>query len=194
VRFEGTTIPSLKALDTLGVVFHVGTFSKLMAPGLRVGWTVAAPDMIARMIQLKSDGGSCPITQRIIAQFLAGGRLPGHIDHVQATYRQNRDAMAAALKREIPDATFDVPEGGYYIWVTLPEGVDGDKLARAASDCGVTVLPGTKFFASPDAGTPNNHLRIAYSHATPDEIDDGIRRLETAYRALHTAATAAAIG
>jgi 2-aminoadipate transaminase len=189
VRFEGKGIPPLKALDTLGTVFYVGTFSKLMAPGLRVGWTVAPPEIIARMIQLKSDGGSCPLTQRIITEFLGAGRLPSHVERVQAAYRQNRDAMVAALRRELPDATFDVPHGGYYVWLTLPDGVDGDRLARAASECGVTVLAGSKFFAIADVPHPKNHLRIAYSHATPDEVDDGIRRLATAYRTM-TADTA----
>ena len=194
VRFSGASIPSLKALDFDDIVFYVGTFSKLMAPGLRVGWTIAAPDMIARMIQLKSDGGSCPLTQRIIAEFLGGGRLPSHIERVQTTYRQNRDAMVAAIKREMPDATFGVPDGGYYVWLTLPEDVDGDRLAEAASECGVTVLAGSKFFANRDVPYPKNHLRIAYSHATPDEVVDGIRRLATAYRAMNAGTTSAVVG
>jgi 2-aminoadipate transaminase len=184
VRFDGTSLPSLKALDTDDTVVYVGTFSKLMAPGLRVGWAVAPTDMIARMIQLKSDGGSCPLTQRIIAEFLGGGRLPEHIERVQATYRQNRDAMVAALRRELPDATFEIPQGGYYVWLTLPDGVDGDRVARLALDGGVTVLAGSKFFASPDKPYPRNHLRVAYSHATADEVDNGIRMLAAAYRAV----------
>jgi 2-aminoadipate transaminase len=184
VRFEGRSIPSLKALDPGETVFYVGTFSKLMAPGLRVGWTVASADMIARMIQLKSDGGSCPLTQRIITEFLAGGRLQPHIERVQMTYRQNRDAMVAALRRDLPEASFEVPDGGYYVWVTLPDGADGDAIARSAIEGGVTVLPGSKFFASSDVPHPKNHLRIAYSHATPEEIDDGIRRLATAFRTV----------
>jgi 2-aminoadipate transaminase len=191
VRFEGKSLPSLKALDSTDTVFYVGTFSKLMAPGLRVGWTVASAEMIARMIQLKSDGGSCPLTQRIIAEFLAGGRLSAHIDRVQATYRANRDAMVAALGRELPDATFEIPQGGYYVWLTLPDGVDGDRVARTAIDGGVTVLAGSKFFASSDAPHPKNHLRVAYSHATADEIDHGISMLATAYRTV-TAGRAAA--
>ena len=187
VRFEGSSIPSLKALDPGHTVFYVGTFAKLMAPGLRVGWVVASPDMIARMIQLKSDGGSCPLTQRIIVEFLAAGKLDDHIARVQATYRRNRDTMVAALRRELPDARFEVPDGGYYVWLTLPEDVNGDLLARAASDAGVTVIPGSKFFARADASHPQNHLRVAYSHATPDEIEDGIRRLATAYRTITSA-------
>ena len=189
VRFEGSSIPSLKALDPGETVFYVGTFSKLMAPGLRVGWTVASADMIARMIQLKSDGGSCPLTQRIITEFLTGGRLPAHIERVQATYRENRDAMVAALRRDLPDASFEIPEGGYYVWLTLPDDADGDAIARSAIEGGVTVLPGSKFFARSDIPYPRNHLRVAYSHATPDEIDDGIRRLATAYRTVTTEKT-----
>jgi 2-aminoadipate transaminase len=182
VRFEGRGIPSLKALDPGDTVIYVGTFSKLMAPGLRVGWAVAGTDTIARMIQLKSDGGTCPLTQRIITEFLGAGRLNAHIDRVQSTYKTNRDAMVDALKRDLPEASFEIPEGGYYIWVTLPDDVDGDRLARTAIEGGVTILPGSKFFASNEIPHPKNHLRIAYSHATPEEIDDGICRLATAYR------------
>lgn len=197
VRFEGSSIPSLKALDSGHTVFYVGTFAKLMAPGLRVGWVVASPDMIARMIQLKSDGGSCPLTQRIIVEFLAAGKLDDHIARVQATYRRNRDTMVAALRRELPDARFEVPDGGYYVWLTLPDDVNGDVLARAASDAGVTVIPGSKFFARSDGSHPQNHLRVAYSHATPDEIEDGIRRLAAAYRTVTSAGShqpAASVG
>jgi 2-aminoadipate transaminase len=144
------------------------------------------------MIQLKSDGGSCPLTQRIIVEFLAGGRLDDHIAHVQSTYRGNRDTMVAALRRELPDARFEVPSGGYYVWLTLPEDIDGDLLARMASEAGVTVLPGSKFFAPGEAEHPRNHLRVAYSHATPDEIDDGIRRLAAAYRTMADATSTSA--
>jgi 2-aminoadipate transaminase len=184
VRFEGNSLPSLKALDRSDVVFHVGTFSKLMAPGLRVGWVAAAPAMIARMIQLKSDGGSCPLTQRIIVEFIGGGRLVTHIREVQATYRANRDQMVATLRSELPDVAMHVPEGGYYLWLTLPEGVDGDALTRGAGEAGVTVLAGSKFFARSDAGHPRNHLRVAYSHADPSEIEEGVRRLASAYAVI----------
>ena len=192
VRFDGRSIPSLKALDPDDTVFYVGTFSKLMAPGLRVGWAVASADMIARMIQLKSDGGSCPLTQRIIAEFLSGGRLAPHIERVQTTYRENRDAMVAALRRDLPEASFEIPDGGYYVWLTLPDDADCDAITRSAIEGGVTVLPGSKFFARSDVPHPKNHLRVAYSPATPEEIDDGIRRLATAYRTV-TAEKAATV-
>jgi 2-aminoadipate transaminase len=184
VRFEGASVPSLKAIDRDDRVFYVGTFSKLMAPGLRVGWVAAAPDLIARMIQLKSDGGSCPLTQRVIVDFCTSGRLTAHIEEVQRAYRERRDHMVTALRRELPEASFEVPNGGYYIWITLPAGTDADAVARAASDGGVTVIAGSKFFARSDVGPRLNHLRLAYSHATLDEIDEGVRRLASAFRSI----------
>ena len=192
VRFEGSSIPSLTALDDRGIVFHVGTFSKLMAPGLRVGWVTAAPEFIARMVQLKSDGGSCPLTQRVIVEFLGADRLAAHVTEVQATYRRNRDAMVAALRSALPDVQLDVPAGGYYLWLTLPEGSDGDKVARAASDRGVIVLPGSRFFTGP-AAHPRNHLRVAYSHAATDEIGEGVRRLGDACRAVRSSGPMASV-
>lgn len=184
VRFAGESVPSLAALDDGGMVFHVGTFSKLMAPGLRVGWAAASREMIARMIQLKSDGGSCPLTQRIIVEFLGGGRLGAHTARVQAAYRANRDHMVAAVRRELPEVSFDVPEGGYYLWLDFPPGTDGDAVARAANEAGVTVLAGSRFYARSDIAQPRHQVRVAYSHATGEEIDEGIRRLAGAFRAV----------
>jgi 2-aminoadipate transaminase len=182
VRFEGESAPSLKSLDRDDVVIHLGTFAKLMAPGLRVGWVAAHPALIARMAQLKTDAGSCPLTQRIILEFCAtGGRLPAHIRAVQERYRTNRDAMVAALTQELPELTFEKPLGGYYLWLTCPSGVSGDELTAAAQRAGVIVIAGSRFYANADASHPRNRLRLAYSHASPDEIDEGVRRLTRAY-------------
>jgi 2-aminoadipate transaminase len=179
VRFEGTLPPSLKALGGDSVI-QLGTFSKLMAPGLRIGWAAATPSMIARMAQLKTDAGSCPLTQRVILEFLAAGRLPEHIRRVQDTYRSNRDRMVAAIEREIPEASFVRPHGGYYVWATLPEGSDGDAVAACAAANGVAIIAGSKFFANPG---PKHHVRLAFSHATHGEIDEGVRRVAEAMRA-----------
>jgi len=112
VRFEGASVPSLKALDKTDTVLHLGTFSKLMAPGLRVGWVATAPALVARMAQLKTDAGSCPLTQRTILEFCANGRLTQHIARVQESYRAHRDRMVAAVRRELPDVSFGMPYGG----------------------------------------------------------------------------------
>lgn len=184
VIFEGNSVPSLKALDERGVVLQLGTFSKLMAPGLRVGWVAATPALVARLALLKTDAGSCPLTQRTILEFLTAGRLPAHIARVQECYRSNRDRMVNAVRRELADVSFVMPHGGYYLWLTFPEGVDADELTASASQAGVTVIPGSKFFAGADVPRPRNHMRLAYSHAAHDEIDEGVRRLASAYATL----------
>lgn len=184
VRFEGESIPPVKALDGQDCVVHLGTFSKLLAPGLRVGWAAGAPGLLARMAQLKTDAGSCPLTQRVILDFCAAGRLTSHVERVQDTYRAHRDRMVAAFRRELPGITFDVPHGGYYLWLTLAAGIDGDELAQCAGDAGVTIIAGSKFFGRPDVEHPKNLARVAFSHATIEEIDEGVSRLATAYTPL----------
>jgi 2-aminoadipate transaminase len=186
VRFETDPIPPLKALDRHDCVVHLGTFSKLLAPGLRVGWAAGAPALIARMTQLKTDAGSCPLTQRVILGFCTAGRLVDHITRVQDTYRSHRDRMVAAFRRELPEVSFHVPHGGYYLWLTLGDGIDGDELTRCAGDAGVTIIAGSKFFAPTDVEHPKNLARVAFSHASIDEIDEGVRRLTTAYSTVAT--------
>ncbi len=190
VRFEGRSEPSFKALDREGIVFTLGTFSKLMAPGLRIGWITGAPAMLARMAQLKSDGGTCPLTQRIIVEFCRAGGLASHLERVRTTYAAHRDHMAAALRRDLPEVTFSMPQGGYYIWLKFPGGTDTDELAARAREGGVVVTPGSKFFAVGEAryprnqGSPKDYMRLAYSHAAPSEIDEGVSRLAAAYHSL----------
>ena len=183
VRFEGENVPSLKTLDGTDLVIHLGTFSKLVAPGLRIGWVAADAATIARLIQLKSDGGSSPLMQRILFEFGRSPAFPEHIERVRAVYRERRDAMVAAIGRDLPGARVAVPEGGYYVWVTLPEGMDGDAFAARAAAAGVNFIPGSKFFAG-DADVPRNHIRLSYSYATPEQIDEGLGRLAAVYEAV----------
>jgi 2-aminoadipate transaminase len=187
VRFEGEQEPMIKAFDSRHTVFVLGTFSKLVAPGLRIGWIVTSHDMVARLAQLKSDLGSCPLTQRIILEFCKGTHLAEHTKRVQTTYRAHRDAMVAALREHLPEASFIVPRGGYYLWLSLPEQIDADKLADRALQEKVGIIPGSKFFAGngpKGIGAPKNHIRLCYSHAAPDEIVDGIKRLARAVHAI----------
>ena len=181
VRFEGASVPSLASLDDDNVVIHLGTFAKLMAPGLRVGWVAAHPALVARMAQLKTDAGSSPLAQRIVLEFCVNGRLPSHIRDVQRQYRENRDRMVAAMHRVLPELFFDVPSGGYYLWASCPEDVNGDDLAAQARQAGVIVIAGSRFYASADASHPRNRIRLAYSHALPDEIEEGVSRLARAF-------------
>ena len=193
VRFEGDSVPSLKSLDAEGsAVIQLGTFSKLLAPGLRVGWAAGAPDLLARMAQLKTDAGSCPLTQRVILEFCRAGRLDAHTTRVQETYRAHRDRMVRAFERQLPEVSFQTPNGGYYLWLSLPPGVDGDALARRAADAGVIVIAGSRFFANGGGDQRGRFIRVAFSHAGLDEIDEGVRRLAAAYHSLGTSAAAGA--
>jgi 2-aminoadipate transaminase len=190
IRFEGSVQSSLKALDRTGSVIHLGTFSKLMAPGLRIGWVTAPSDLLARMMQLKADGGTSPLVQRIIVEWLKAGNLAAHTERARDLYRNHRDSMVAALRREMPEVSTVVPHGGYYVWVTLPGEVDGDEMAKRAALAGVTIIPGSKFFAGNgpgyprNDGVPKNRIRLAYSFATPEQIDDGVRRLAEVLHAM----------
>jgi 2-aminoadipate transaminase len=191
LRFEGESEPSLKALDRANIVLGLGTFSKLLAPGLRIGWISAAPSMLARMARLKSDGGTSPLAQRIVLEFFKAGGLAKQIERARATYMLHRDRMVAALRRELPEAAFAVPLGGYYLWLRFPEGADTNVLAQRAHEAGVSVIAGDAFFAADGPksvkgrGIPKRYLRLAYSHATPQEIDDGVRILAATYRAMN---------
>ncbi|WP_447726172.1 aminotransferase-like domain-containing protein [Sphingomonas koreensis] len=187
VRFEGEAVPSLKALDTHGVVLHVGTFSKLVAPGLRMGWVAAEPAIIARLIRLKVEGGSSALIQRILYEFGRSPAFDAHVARVRDAYRLRRDRMLAALAREVPEIRIQVPEGGYYLWLTLPVHIDGDRLATNAEAAGINLIAGSRFFAGTATGNrapPRNHVRLSYSFATPDTIDAGITRLAEVYRAM----------
>ena len=190
VRFEGDTVPSLKALDRSGIVLHVGTFSKLVAPGLRIGWIVADHEVIARLIRLKSDGGSSPLVQRMLYEFGTSPAFAEHVERVRDVYRDRRDAMIAAVERELPGIRLTAPEGGYYVWVILPSNVDGDTVAAQAAAQGVNLIAGSTFFATPLGGYPangvsaRNHIRLSYSYTTPEQIDEGVARLGKIYRGL----------
>jgi 2-aminoadipate transaminase len=190
VRFESESAPTLAALDPGGLVLHVATFSKLIAPGLRLGWIAARKDLIARLIQLKADGGSNPLIQRIVLDFCTSAEFATHVRRVQTTYREHRDRMVAALRRLLPGVTLTVPAGGYYLWLTLPGEMDGNVLASRAADAGVHIIPGMKFFAGTDerlrAGA-RHHVRLSYSYATFEQIDDGIERLARIYESLSAA-------
>ena len=190
IRFEGRDEPSLKSLDREGWVISLGSFAKLLAPGLRVGWVVASSDLVARLAQLKSDGGSCPLTQRMVLEFCGAGHFAAHNERARVAYRQHRDRMVAAITRCFPEISLTVPQGGYYLWLPLPVGVSGDELASAAAREGVFVHAGSEFYANPNRPFPDNHwlpashVRLAYSFASLEEIDEGVTRLARAYESI----------
>ena len=181
IRFAGEPVPPIQAFDRHGCVIGLGTFAKLVAPGLRLGWVIATRDVVQRMAAMKADGGTSPLAQRILLEYCRAGRLEPDIRERVQTYRGHRDVMAQAVREHLPEATFRLPDGGYYLWLTLPGGVDGDRLATLAEAEGVQVLPSSHFHATPG---PRNHVRLAYSYASPSEIVEGVRRLARALRAM----------
>ena len=190
IRFEGREEPSLKSLDQEGWVISLGSFAKLLAPGLRIGWVIASRELVSRMGLLKSDGGACPLTQRMVLEFCGAGHLVDHNERARSTYQQHRDRMVAAIHRCFPDLSLTVPQGGYYLWLPLPVGVSGDELASAAVREGVFLHAGSEFYADTSRTYPENywppasHVRLAYSFASPEEIDEGVTRLARAYLSI----------
>ena len=181
IRFSGESVPPIQALDEHGSVIGLGTFAKLVAPGLRLGWVIATPDIVDRMAAMKADGGTCPLTQRILIEYCRAGRLEPDIRDRVRTYRAHRDVMAQAVREQLPQASFRLPEGGYYVWLRLPENVDSDRLATIARAEGVELLPASQFHATPG---PRHYIRLAYSYASPSEIVEGVRRLGVAFTLL----------
>jgi len=178
IRFEGDAVPPIKSMDTDGRVVAVGTVSKILAPGLRVGWAIGAPEIVRRMALQKSDGGACPFTQRVVVDAIRSNKLTEHINLVTEHMRVHRDAMIDALAEFLPDAKVRRPEGGYFLWAELPEGVSGEALTAKAVEHGVEVGSGRLCFPNED---PGNFLRFSYSYVDPETIREGIRRLGAAY-------------
>jgi 2-aminoadipate transaminase len=188
LRYEGEHLPSLLALDadqfepdkTLGYqgnVVYVGSFSKLLGPGLRLGWAIAPADLIRRMIQAKqgADLHTSLYVQMIVYEVLKGSFFQEHVARLQVAYRARRDRMLAALTRYLPpEVTWSHPEGGLFIWVTLPSSMDSKELLQKAMLNLVAYVPGSPFYANGDGF---HTLRLNFSYPTVDQIEEGIRRL-----------------
>jgi DNA-binding transcriptional MocR family regulator len=186
VRFRGEPLPTMLSMDPRHVVY-ASSFSKIVAPGVRVGYLIGPPELIAQVTQLAVGAYISPsmLSQGIVNQFVRGEAFPGAITTVRTALAQRAAAVGAALERELPDARFQVPEGGYFMWVDLPRGTDVEALFTAAKDRGVQFVKGADFML--EGG--ESSLRLAYSGVTPAEIEEGIARLGDAYRQV-TAATA----
>jgi 2-aminoadipate transaminase len=186
IRFEGESLPTMLSRDDAGKVVYASSFSKTVCPGIRVGYLVGPQAIIKQIQGIATNTYISPnmVAQSIVNQFARSGRMDGAIETVKNALRERRDALVAALERELPEARFSPPSGGYFMWVELPEGVDVAELETAAKDRDVLFVKGTDFLM--DGG--RNTLRLAYSGVTPDEIDEGITRLAEAARSLGVAA------
>jgi 2-aminoadipate transaminase len=194
LRYEGEHLPPLVVLDrenlrrdpgySIGNVIYLSTFSKTLAPGLRLGWIVAPPEVIAKLVQLKqgADLHTSTFGQMVAYEVARDNFLDEHVKVIRRVYRERRDAMLQALSDYFPpEVTWTRPKGGLFLWVTLSKGMDAQSLFDAAIRENVAFVPGDSFYA------PNGHredacrqLRLNFSAVDPERIREGIRRLSVA--------------
>lgn len=176
LRFEGGHVKPLRALDE--DVIYLGTFSKIFAPGLRLGWMVAPRPVLAKVLLAKQAADLCGsnFAQVTAERYFLGTRWRRVLQDLTRTYSERRDAMLAALEEHFPpEAVWTHPEGGFFVWVELPQFVDAKAMLAEAVEKGVTYVPGDGFF--PDGRTGRNCMRLAFCYAEPEAITEGIRRL-----------------
>ncbi len=184
LRFEGEIQNSVKSMDTEGRVIFLGTFSKILCPGFRLGWICASPEIIEKYNFLKqgSDLQACTTTQMQAAQFMEDNDLDEHIQKIIKLYSHRRDVMIKALEEYLPkEVSYTHPEGGMFLWLTFPENVDSRELAKVAIEKKVAFVPGGAFF--PDEGN-DNYARINYSASSDEKIVEGVKRLSEAIKSF----------
>lgn len=179
IRFARETLPTLKSLDTQGRVIHLGSFSKVLVPGLRIGWAVATPALLDKMALLKvaADTQTSTLNMAATSLFLDRFDLSAHIDLLRAAYRRKKEVMLDAIRLHFPqEVTMTDPEGGLFTWATFPEGFDATTFMRdvALPQARVAYVPGATFFPVHEQA---NHARINYSSQSEDRIREGIAAL-----------------
>lgn len=182
LRFEGENEPTMLSLDQADKVVYASSFSKTVCPGIRVGYLAGPAPVIAEIRRMATSTYISPsmVSQAIVAEFCTSGAIDTSIATVKEALRERRDVLCAALERELPEAKFVVPEGGYFLWVELPEGADVAALAERAKEQGVVFVKGTDFLL--EGG--ENAFRIAYSGVPGDQIEEAVGRLAGAWRDL----------
>jgi 2-aminoadipate transaminase len=177
LRFEGEPLPTLRSMDPDGRVIHVGTLSKVLSPGLRIGYVAADHAILAKINLCKQAADLCSSTlsQRIASVFLDDPRSEVLLDTQRDVYRARRDALAAALRRELPPGTdLAPPAGGLFLWLTLPAGVDTDDLLVRSLARQVAFVPGRAAFLD---GQGARSLRLNFSAVDEDALREGARRI-----------------
>ncbi|HQN68310.1 MAG TPA: PLP-dependent aminotransferase family protein [Anaerolineaceae bacterium] len=184
--FEGEMLPSIAKLDCQfrkgvdnfeGNVIHTSTFSKILAPGLRIGWAIGPEEVIKKMVQAKqgADLQCSTFDQYIAYELVAGDWLPDHIELIKRVYKERRDAMLQAFEDFMPEGTtWTTPAGGLFLWLRLPEGCDSLELFPKAVEQRVAYVPGVPFY--PIDG-PRNTMRLNFSASDPEKIREGVRRI-----------------
>lgn len=176
LRFSGEKIPSIYELDPYGLTIYTATFSKTMGAGMRLGWLVAPTDVIQHLGVLKVDGGTNIFGSYVAAEWIPAN-LEEHLVELREIYHRRKLLMLEALARYMPEGTtWTDPEGGFFVWVTLPEGVDTLDMLPKARELGVEYMPGGSCYAN---GGGENQMRLSYSFAHDDQIGAGIETLAT---------------
>ncbi|MGH3868043.1 MAG: PLP-dependent aminotransferase family protein [Pseudonocardiaceae bacterium] len=177
--FDGQIYPAMRSADPDNVVY-LGTFSKTFAPGLRVGWALA-PHAVREKLVLAAEAATlCPptFTQFVVSRYLARHDWKGQIKSYREAYRERRDAMLAALAQHMPaGCQWTHPAGGFYVWLTVPEGLDTKAMLARAVSQRVAYVPGTAFYADRDNAPGGRLMRLSFCYPTPERITEGVRRL-----------------
>lgn len=185
LAYNGEDPTSLFGLDGGSRVVRLGSFSKILAPGLRFGWLVGSATKVDRLIASGlrcMGGGANPLMANALAEYCQSGLLEPHIEELRQVYRQRRDVTLRALEAHMPDSVrWTQPSGGVFTWLTLAEPLRGVDVARRARDAGIMVLAGDPFFAQQSTG---QHLRLAYSYVALARIEGGIKKLGQVIRAI----------
>jgi 2-aminoadipate transaminase len=185
MRFQGESAPSLFALSGGDGVLKVGTFSKTLATGLRVGWVAAAQEVVDSLVRMRLDMGTSPWIQRLVTEYVSRGLLDRHLPRVVGLYRRKRDAMVSALEEHCaPYLRWRMPAGGFFLWLEVDRRVQPLALREAATQEGVAYVSGDTFFLDRSG---SQFIRLAYSFVAEREIGEAIRRLG---RALERASRA----
>lgn len=187
LRYEGENLPSVVVLDGQerddggpcyrGNVIYLSTFSKILAPGIRLAWVIAPPEVISKLVQAKqgADLHTASFTQMVAFEVSHGGFLDRHIELIRKVYKERRDVMLAAMDRHFPaEVDWTQPEGGLFLWGVLPDYLKAADVLRSAVEEKVAFVPGEPFYP---CGGGHNTMRLNFSNATPENIREGIARL-----------------
>ncbi|WP_354699729.1 2-aminoadipate transaminase [Paraconexibacter sp. AEG42_29] len=177
LRYEGEPIPSLYSMDGGEFVIYLGTFSKILSPGVRVGWSAAPRPVLQKMNIGKASTDLCssPLNQLFVAEYFASGQWPVYMDELRALYHRRRDVLLDALAKNLPaEASWTRPDGGLFIWATLPDGLDTTDLLAKALSRNVAFVPGRAAFMDGRGGTS---MRLNFSGVSDERIVEGVRRI-----------------
>jgi 2-aminoadipate transaminase len=193
LRYEGAALPTLKSLDTEGLVIYLGTFSKILAPGFRLGWMLAGPEVMEVLMHGKqpSDLHTGMAQQMATYEVAKGGFVDQHVERIKDFYRERRDVMLRSIQEHFPaDAHYTRPAGGLFVWAELPRDIDTRELLLEAIEEKVAFVPGQGFHAD---GSGTNTMRLNFSNVPPEQLQTGVQRLGHAIqRRLERSRTASA--